>query len=74
MTVTCGRQISAHPEHIRYAIELLHIAHHDLDGAFSSLHNDNDFGLRHHANRMFDALRLAGGQLKALDRNAERAG
>ena len=59
------REISAH---IRDGVfELLLNARHDLDGALSSLHNDDDFGLQHHAKRMFGALRLAHGQLKALD-------
>ena len=60
--------------HIRDGIfQLLHNARHDLDGALASLHNDDDFGLRHHTKRMFDALRLAHGQLKALDLNGGRA-
>ena len=54
-------------DHIRDVIfQLLHNARHDLDAALSSLHNDDDFGLQHHAKRLFGALRLAHGQLKAL--------
>ena len=62
------------PEHVRDAIyQLLRNARHDLDGALSSLHNDDDCGLQHHARRMFDALRLAHGQLRALAQNGGRA-
>jgi hypothetical protein len=41
-------------------------ASYEIDGAVASLSNSDDKGLRYHAERVFEHLRLAHAQLKTL--------
>jgi hypothetical protein len=59
--------ISERYEITRDALHLLFVnARFEIDGAVASLNNSDDTGLRYHANRVFDHLRLAHAQLKTL--------
>jgi hypothetical protein len=45
---------------------LLNNARHEIDGAVASLQTSDDVGLRHHAKRMADGLRIALQKIKEL--------